>query len=237
MKLRIPFTLVLLGSLAVVAAGPLLAAETKTRGHSFTDAERWAEQWESEERQKWQRPLVVLSLLAIQPGQVVADLGAGTGLFTRSLAIAVGDSGTVYAVDIEQSMLDFIRAREDILQERVVPVLAEPDDPKLPDGTVEIVLIVNTWHHINKRAAYLKRLDRALAPDGRVMVVDFREGELPVGPPPAHKLSRSKVVKEFTKAGWKLAAESVALPYQYVLTFYPPRNSGELEIFPGSGDD
>jgi ubiquinone/menaquinone biosynthesis C-methylase UbiE len=168
---------------------------------------------------------------------VVADLGAGTGFFTRSLAIAVGDSGSVYAVDIEQSMLDYIRSRDDVMQNRVIPVLAAPDDPKLPDGTIDIVLTVNTWHHIKKRSAYLKLLDRALTPDGRVVVVDFRGGELPVGPPPGHKLSRAKVLKEFEKAGWKFAAESIALPYQYMLTFYPPRESGELDLFPDSGSD
>ena len=237
MKLRMSVLFVLLCLIALAPVAPLAAAEKKPRGHSFEDAEQWAEKWENAERKDWQKPMVVLNLLALQAGQVVADLGAGTGFFTRPLAIAVGDSGTVYAVDIEQSMLDYIQAREDVLQDRVVPVLAAPDDPKLPDGTVDVVLTVNTWHHIKKRSAYLKRIDRALTPDGRMVVVDFREDELPVGPPPAHKLGRDKVVKEFEKAGWKLAAESIALPYQYVLTFYPPRNSGELEMFPDSGSD
>jgi len=233
MKLRISFTLFLLCALVTMAAGSVVAADGETRGHTFEDAKDWAERWESEEQMEWQQPVVVIGQLAIQPGQVVADLGAGTGIFTRPLSIAVGGSGTVYAVDIEQSMLDYIRSRGDVLQDRVVPVLAEPDDPKLPAGTVDIVLTVNTWHHIKKRSTYLKLLDRALTPDGRVVVVDFRAEELPVGPPPNHKLSRKKVVKEFEKAGWTLAAESIALPYQYMLTFYPPREKGELDPPPG----
>ena len=237
MKQRIPVVLLSLLLLVAATAGPAAAADKKTRGNTFEDAEQWAERWESAERAEWQKPMVVLGLLAIQAGQVVADLGAGTGFFTRSLAIAVGDSGSVYAVDIEQSMLDYIRSRDDVMQDRVIPVLAAPDDPKLPDGTIDIVLTVNTWHHIKKRSAYLKLLDRALTPDGRVVVVDFRGGELPVGPPPGHKLSRAKVLKEFEKAGWKFAAESIALPYQYMLTFYPPRESGELDLFPDSGAD
>jgi len=237
MKQSTPVTLLLLGLLVVAGAGSLQAADEKSRDHSFEDAERWAARWETEERAEWQKPVVVIGLLAIQHGQVVADLGAGTGFFTRPLAIAVGDAGSVYAVDIEPTMLEYIRSREDIPQDRVVSVLADPDDPKLPDGTIDIVLTVNTWHHIKKRSAYMKKLDRALTPDGRVVVVDFYATELPVGPPPEHKLSRKKVVKEFEKAGWKLVAESIALPYQYTLTFYPPRNSGELDLFPGSDAD
>jgi hypothetical protein len=82
---------------------------------------------------------------------------------------------------------------------------------------------VDTWHHIDSRLDYLAKLARALRPGGSVVVVDFREGELPVGPPPGHKLSAGEVTAEFEKAGWVLHRESEALPYQYLLAFRPGR--------------
>jgi ubiquinone/menaquinone biosynthesis C-methylase UbiE len=239
MKLRVPATVVLLCLLAC-ATGVAVAADSKkkkSRPPSFEDAAYWAERWEGEERDAWQRPMVLVDMLAVQAGEVVVDLGAGTGYFTRLLAVLVGDEGKVYAVDVERSMLSHILAREDIARERVATIVAEPDDPKLPDGEIDLVLTVNTWHHIEKREAYIERLGRCLTRGGRVVIVDFRDEELPVGPPPKHKLSRAQVVKEFEKAGWRLAAESVAFPYQYCLTFLPPAGPGELELFSGEPAD
>ncbi len=194
-----------------------------TSRHRFDDPERWAAIFEDPERDTWQKPELVLDFLGLRPGQVVADLGAGTGYFTVRLARRVGVSGRVYAVDIEPKLIAYLgeRAKKEDLPQ-VVAVLAEPDDPKLPQGTLDLVLVVDTWHHIDDRLRYLERLARVLRPGGRVAVVDFREGELPVGPPPDHKLSREHIVGEFAEAGWHLVAESDALPYQYVLVFVPP---------------
>ena len=126
-------------------------------------------------------------------------------------------------MDTEQAMLDHVQSREEIVQERVVPILATPNDPMLPEDTIDLVLTVNTWHHIKKRTRYARRLEKNLTPEGRVAVIDFRMGELPVGPPPEDRVSRDDVIAEFEKAGWRFVAESVALPYQYVLIFRPPR--------------
>ena len=92
----------------------------------------------------------------------------------------------------------------------------------MPEGEIDLVVILNTWHHIDKRTEYLPRLLKSLSPAGRVAVIDYREGKLPVGPKPAEKLARDTVVAEFEQADWRLVAESVALPYQYVLIFLPP---------------
>lgn len=205
--------------LVLFLSGAGIAAEKH-----FSDAAAWAERWESPERDAWQRPLDVIRLLAISPGEVVADLGAGTGYFTRLLAIKVGDRGKVLAVDVAPEMLAYIDAREDIVPGRVETVLADKKDPRLPAGGVDLILTVNTWHHIKKRGRYLERLEQALKADGRMVVVDFRrDGEFSVGPPPSERISREDVVEEFERAGWTLASESLALPYQYYLTFYPPR--------------
>ena len=154
----------------------------------------------------------------------VADLGAGTGYFTVRLARAVGAQGRVFAVDVEPKLVAYLNARasrESLPQ--IEAVLAPPDDPKLPARRLDLVLIVDTWHHIDGRLRYLKKLAKTLAPAGRVAVVDFKKGDFPVGPPDAHKLTADEVVSEFTGSGWSLVQRSDDLPYQYVLTFDPPQ--------------
>jgi len=190
--------------------------------HGFKDADRWAATFDSPERNAWQMPAIVVRVLGIEEGESVADLGAGTGYFTQVLSVAVGSRGRVWAVDIEPEMLDHIAQRDDLGPGKVTTVLADPDDPKLPDGKVDLVLVVNTWHHLDGRLEYLKRLEKAMSERGRVAIIDWHEGDLPLGPPAGHKLSREAVLAEFEEAGWKIATESVALPYQYFLVFYPP---------------
>ena len=204
------------------AAEPPVKTDGATAHPSFKDAERWAKEFESPDRREWQLPGIVMRVLGVEEGDSVADLGAGTGYFTQVLSIAVGSSGHVWAVDVEPAMLEYIGKRTDLGPGKVTTVLAAPDDPKLPAGKVDLVLVVDTWHHIDGRSAYLDRLAGVLSPRGRVAIVDWHEGQLPLGPPPGHKLSREAVLDEFTRAGWRLEAESVALPYQYLLVFYPP---------------
>lgn len=189
--------------------------------HSFDDVERWVQIFDSPERNEWQRPAKVIRIIGLNGGETVADVGAGTGYFTQVLSRAVGPQGKVFAVDIEPEMLEYIDQREDLGRAEIVTVQADPDDPKLPDGELDVILVVNTWHHIDGRTEYLKKLRRALDTEGRVVVIDWREGELPMGPPPGSKLSRDAVVAEFEGTGWSLVSESVLLPYQYFLVFYP----------------
>jgi len=213
------FALFLLAPL--LAAMPASTADKKNSKHGFKDPASWAERWDDPKRNEWQKPKTVIRMLAVDTGQKIADIGAGTGYFTIFLSGMVGKQGTVYAVDIEQPMLDHIMARPRDY-DNIVPVLAKPNDPKLPEGELDLVLIVNTWHHIDKRDRYIPLLGKSLADYGRVAIVDFREGDLPVGPPDAEKLTRAEVVSEFEAAGWSLSAESVALPHQYFLVFRPP---------------
>lgn len=198
------------------------AAERAEKPRSWSDVDHWAKVFDDPARDAWQRPLALLGFLGVEPGETVADIGAGTGYFTKLLSVQVGPEGRVYAVDTERAMLKYLMSREDVIVDRVVPVRAKKNDPKLPDGEIDLVVMINTWHHIDERASYLERLANALTPEGRVAIVDFREGELPVGPPPGHKLSRETVVAEFEQANWRLVAASVALPYQYALIFLPP---------------
>ena len=188
--------------------------------HSFADAEAWAKAFESAERDEWQRPDEVVAALGLRPGMTVADVGSGTGYFARRFATAVGPAGAVYATDVEPGMAVYVRRRADEDgQANLIPVLASFDDPRLPDGTVDLIFICNTWHHIGDRVEYARGLAADLASGGRVAIVDFLPGDLPVGPGPDHKLSAAEVEAELTAAGFRLAAAPDLLPYQYVLIF------------------
>ena len=115
----------------------------------------------------------VVKLLELEPGQIVADIGAGTGVFARPLANAVGPTGTVYAVEIEQPLLDAIndRAKEANIT-NIKTVLGEFDDPKLPVKDVDVAFFNRVLHEIERRAAYLDTLARYLKPSGRIVIID-----------------------------------------------------------------
>jgi cyclopropane fatty-acyl-phospholipid synthase-like methyltransferase len=190
--------------------------------HAFDDAESWSRMFDDPQRDAWQKPGEVAKALELQPGMVVGDLGAGTGYFTRSLSEAVSPGGMVLSIDIEPSMVQHLaeRARKDHLS-NVVPVLALASDPFLPQGRMDRVLIVDTYHHIDARLEYFARMRQAMSARGRVVIVDFQKRELPVGPPPEHKLEKSFIIDEMRQAGWKLTADKDFLPYQYFLVFEP----------------
>jgi len=215
----------LLLTLAGGCAGTHTAhGDDATMHHRFDDVEHWVKVFDDPGRNEWQKPAEVLRFLALHAGSRVADLGAGTGYFTIPLAHAVGERGKVYAIDVEPGLVEHLRHRSEAegVASVVEPVLAAPDDPGLTKGSVDLILVCDTWHHIDARLRYLDKLDASLAPEGRLAILDFREGELPVGPPAAHKLSRQQVIDELTQAGWRLKAEFAELPYQYLLVFAPP---------------
>lgn len=199
-----------------------------TSRHRFDDAEKWSGIFDDPARDAWQKPDEVVAALSLKPGMIVADIGAGTGYFISYLSRRVSPGGIVLAIDTEPDMVEHLGARsgrDDL--DNVVPVLAAPHDPFLPAGRVDVVMIVDTYHHIDDRLGYFGRVKSSLTPDGRVVVIDFKKQEIPVGPPINHKLSRDFVVEEMKMAGWTLAEEETLLPYQYFLVFTPAgRGSG-----------
>jgi arsenite methyltransferase len=105
----------------------------------------------------------------------------------------------------------------------VTTVLAPPDDPRLPDGSIDRVFICNVWHHVDDQAGYLRKLARALKPTGQLVMVDFHKRHLPVGPPVAMKIAREDLVSQMEAHGFRLAQEHTFLPHQYFLAFAPAR--------------
>lgn len=195
-------------------------SDDATSTHGFEDVEHWIRVFDDPKRAEWQRPRELVAALGVTAGMRVADVGAGTGYFEKLLADAVGRDGVVYAVEPEPKLLAHLRARaEREGTPNVVPVLGSLDNPRLPPGGVDLVLIVDTYHHIDDRRGYVQRLQRVLAPGGRVAIVDWEKRPLPVGPDVDHKLAREHVVGEMQESGYRLAAEPDVLAYQYVLVF------------------
>ena len=159
----------------------------------------------------------MVARLALAPGAVVADLGAGTGYFLPHLSAAVGASGRVLALDTEPAMVAHMerRLREAGLENAEARHVA-PDDPGLAPGSVDRVLVVDTWHHLEDRARYARRLAEALREGGFVLVVDFTE-QSPHGPPPSMRLSAEAVRRELAEGGLAAEVLEAPLPYQFVV--------------------
>jgi ubiquinone/menaquinone biosynthesis C-methylase UbiE len=214
----------LLLALALPAsASPQAAAPPPEMHHRHGDAAAYIASLEDPARDAYQKPEEVLRALGLRAGETVADIGSGSGYFTVRLARAVGERGRVYAVDINPDMVRYLnrRLRDEGIR-NVATILADPDDPLLPDASIDRALIVDTWHHIDAKEVYLARLRRALRPGGQVVHIDFRKGNLPVGPPDGMKISREDVIRQMEAAGFRLSAEHRFLPYQYFLVFAAP---------------
>jgi ubiquinone/menaquinone biosynthesis C-methylase UbiE len=193
-----------------------------TSHEPFKGVEKWERIFDDPKRDEWQKPQEVVDALGLKPGQIVADIGAGTGYFEKRLSKSVSPGGIVLAIDSEPEMVRHLGERA--LKEgtaNVVPVLALPQEPFVPPGRADCVLVVDTYHHIDDRVRYFHRLKETLAPGGRIVVIDFHKRPLPVGPPPQHKLPREFVVDEMKQAGYRLEDEKTFLPYHYFLIFRP----------------
>jgi SAM-dependent methyltransferase len=175
------------------------------------------------DRDGWQRPDALLAALGVRPGLRVCEIGAGPGYFTARLSRAVGTSGRVTAVEVAPEILARLREQVESLG-NVEVVHGDDRDPRLdPAARFDLVLVVNTFHHFPDGADYLARLREHLALGGRLVNVDFHPGELPVGPPPEHKVPKESFVAAARSAGLEVTGEETFLPYQYVLVLAPGR--------------
>ena len=178
---------------------------------------------ERDERDEFQMPDEVMKALAFKEGETVADIGAGTGYFTLRVAKAVGLGGKVLAHDISPEMLDFLEKQVTAAQlDNVELKKVERDDPLLPRGGVNTILMVDTIHYVKDRAAYGKKLLEGLAPGGRLIIIDFVPkpmNERPWGPPPEQQFPKEQLHKELAEAGFKVVEEHDFLPEQFIAIY------------------
>jgi len=206
---------------ALLAALNLAACTIDYHQHSFGAAEKWAKIFDDPARDEWQKPDEVLRALRLAPDAAVADIGSGTGYFAVRLARAVA-KGKVYGVDAEPDMVRYLTERAG--REKLTNLFARlgaAEDPGLP-GPVDLVIIVDTYHHIPNRESYFRNLQKSLKPGGRLAIIDFTL-DSPVGPPKSARIPAGRVKKELAGAGYNLAREHTFLPYQYFLEFVPQR--------------
>ncbi len=177
-------------------------------------------------RAMWQRPDDVVRALGIESGDVVADLGAGDGYFEPYLAEAVGAGGRVYAVEVDPGAVAGLDASIEAGNlENVEVVVGLPEDPNLPDREVDVVLLVNSYHHIDERPAYFRRLRADLAPGGQVAIIEPNEdlgGVLSLFLDEGHTSRAGDVHAEMAEAGYRSASSPDVLPVQIFEVFEVP---------------
>jgi cyclopropane fatty-acyl-phospholipid synthase-like methyltransferase len=207
--------------LAIACAVPLAAqqhqpAKPDHMDHKFDDPARFAKSFDDPARDAWQMPTRVIEALHLERGMKVADIGAGTGYFSARLARVPGV--TVFAVDIEPKMVDYLRqrARKEGLT-NITGVTASATSPNLPEP-VDVILVVDTYHHLPNRPAYFRALKQSLRPGGRIAIVDFRK-DAPEGPPAHFRFTPQQIEDEMKQAGYQLQASHDFLPRQHFLVF------------------
>jgi SAM-dependent methyltransferase len=175
---------------------------------------------ESREREEDCRTL--LEQLDLEPGQTVCDMGCGNGFYTLELAERVGPRGKVYAVDIQPQMLDLLqeRARKAGL-ENIIPVHGTVADPRLPEGELDLVLMVDVYHEFSHPEEMLQAIRRSLKPTGRIALAEFRAEDPEVPIKPLHKMSKQQILKEFPPNGLALTRQFDGLPWQHLMFFAP----------------
>ena len=184
-------------------------------GHSAAD---WLERPEREEEEN---PKKLLELLKLKEGDVVADIGAGSGYHSFRMSKLVGDKGKILAVDIQKEMLDIIREKAKAGKvTNVEPVMGEEADPKLKDDSVDMILLVDVYHEFAQPYEMTEKMVKALKPGGRLVFVEFRLEDKAVPIKLVHKMTERQVIKEMAEfKNLKHAGTSDKLPWQHVITF------------------
>ena len=178
------------------------------------------ENYESTNRGIWQKPDLILDLLGDLSDKTVADIGAGTGFLTRRM---IPKARKVIAIDIEENFIEYLDSiRTNVLaaqyRDRLETRLAQPDNPQLQPGEADVVIILNTFMYIENRVEYLRILKEGMADRGRLLIVDFKKKNTPVGPPSEIRTPLYRVESELKEAGFKnIQTNDTALDYQYIV--------------------
>jgi len=182
-----------------------------------------AEWLDRAERIDEEEPDIAIDALKLETGAIVADVGAGSGYMTVRMARKVGPTGKVYANDIQPQMLALLRerlAREKITN--VEMVLGGVDDPKLPDGTLDLILMVDVYHEFQQPQAMLRHMHAALKPGGRLVLLEYRKEDPAIPIRLEHKMTVAEAKLEVEAEGFKLTKVDPILPRQHILIFTRP---------------
>ncbi|MCC5929590.1 MAG: class I SAM-dependent methyltransferase [Cyclobacteriaceae bacterium] len=206
------------------AEKPADTAEEKPVRQPIPNFENLIKEFESPERVEWQNPGFVLEKLGDYRDKVIADIGSGTGYFTFPLA---GMARRVIAIDIEEGFLNYIEDRKfevsGEIADKIETRLTVEDDPALFEKEVDMVLMVNVFHYLSNRVDYLGKIKYGLNTGGRLLIVDFKAGDLPLGPLEEDKVPFEKALTELKKAGFNvIEADQNTLPYQYIIKAQKP---------------
>lgn len=190
-------------------------------GHRrFANPEERAEKWNSPDRDAWQCPQEIISALGLRPSSTVADIGAGTGYMVAHLSEAVGERGTVIAIDAEEAMIAYLGERSERLgPAKVIPRLVGAAGPELGEASVDGVITIDVWHHIDGRENYAKSIYRGLKSGGRFVIVESKV-DAEIGPPVEMRLEPTRVMKELEAGGFRVELVRTSMPRHYMVMGY-----------------
>lgn len=172
------------------------------------------------EREREERCSLLLDNLGLKTGMTVCDMGCGNGFYAIPIAKLLGPKGRVLAVDIQPEMLFLLRERMEIESvDNITPILGSVDDPYLPEGSVDLAILVDVYHEFGFPEEMLAALRKSLKPDGRIVLVEFRAEDDDVPIKPEHKMTKKQVNRELVANGFKLDSEFEELPWQHVMFF------------------
>ena len=173
-----------------------------------------------ENRESEERCSVMLANLGIKRGMTVCDMGCGNGFYSLQLAKMVGPKGRVLAVDVQPQMLLMLRQRaEKAGIDNITPILGSFHNPRLPTGTIDLVLMVDVYHEFSHPEHMLAAMHAGLKPDGLIALLEYREEDPKVPIKPLHKMSKQQVMLEYEPNGFKLVKEFEKLPWQHMMFF------------------
>jgi ubiquinone/menaquinone biosynthesis C-methylase UbiE len=172
------------------------------------------------EREAEERPSDAIAQLNLKPGMVVCDLGCGNGFYSLEMAKLVAPSGQVLAVDIQPEMLHLLELRsKDSGVENIKPILSTVADPKIPEGSVDMLLLVDVYHEFSHPQQMLAGIRKGLKPNGVIALLEYREEDRTVPIKPEHKMTKKQILKEYTANGFQLAKQYDGLPWQHLMFF------------------
>ena len=216
------FALLLLLSFSIVQAGEQSVRPGVNRQYENPNWQQWVNTFERGGREVYDRRHAIVAASAVLPGMSIADIGAGTGLFTRLFAEAVTPTGTVYAVDISEPFIEnILRSSREQGLANVQGIVNTPRDAGLPADSIDLAFITATYHHFEYPASMLASIHRALHRDGRLIIIDFRRDPHLSSPWVMGHVRGNKglVIEEVLAAGFRLVDDRPLLQSNYFLLF------------------